>query len=314
MEALEKYLGRFADLHRNARAGMGYAPHKPVLLLAVLDEVERGGIQDNLVVINPELVASFRAYWRALVPSDTWQERMVYPFRYLLQDGFWELVLNGEPLTSKELGDPTSINQLKAKIDGARFTPDLWQILQDRVAVNALRTLLLRTYFDATRQDVQARMPADVLEYESAKLIENAQSKFRVRKVRETQDDSGYFVRHALFPRVIKSLYNERCAVCGLAARSSAGALIVDAVHIMPFYLFHNDDPRNGLALCKNHHWAFDAGWFAISEGYKVVASRHLENDSGFLTVGTPLYLPSSPKLAPALDALKWHNANIFLQ
>jgi putative restriction endonuclease len=27
----------------------------------------------------------------------------------------------------------------------------------------------------------------------------------------------------------------------------------------------------NGLALCKNHHWAFDHGWFGVDEDYRIV-------------------------------------------
>lgn len=314
MEVLSKYFGIFANLHRHGKAGAGYAPHKPILLLSVLDEIERGSVRDNLITITPELVATFRSYWRTLVAPGSWQERMVYPFRYLLQDGFWDLVLDGESLTAKQLGDPTSLNQLAAKIDGARLAPDLWELLQDRVAVNALRVHLLKTYFDTSPEVVKPQLPTDALEYEAHRLIENAQSKFRTRKVRETNDDSGYFVRHALFPRVIRSLYSDRCAVCGLAVRSDKGDLIVDANHIMPFHLFHNDDPRNGLALCKNHHWGFDAGWFTISNDYKVKLSPRLQNSSGFLTADVSIYLPTSPQLAPAHDALAWHLANVFLK
>ena len=145
---LSLYLGLFANLHRHSRGGMGYAPHKPVLLLAVLDEVERGAVVNNLIVIIPELAATFRAYWNALVPAATWKQRMVYPFRYLIQDGFWELVRDNQVLTAKELGDPTSINQLAALIDGAHFAPDLWELLQDKTALSALRSQLLQTYFN----------------------------------------------------------------------------------------------------------------------------------------------------------------------
>jgi putative restriction endonuclease len=89
IDLLSKYVGLLGNLHRNHHAKKGYAPHKPILLLAVLDEVESGNIDNNLIVVTPELVASFRAYWRVLVPQGVWIERMVYPFRYLVQEGWW---------------------------------------------------------------------------------------------------------------------------------------------------------------------------------------------------------------------------------
>lgn len=310
--AFSLYFGLLANLHRHSKGAAGYAPHKPVLLLAVLDEIERGAVVNNLIEITPELVATFRAYWTALVPSDTWKQRMVYPFRYLLQDGFWELVRDNDSLTAKELGDPTSINQLTALIDGARLAPDLWELLQDKAALNALRSHLLQTYFNATPADTKARMPANALDYEVEKLIAEAKSKFRIKKAKETADDNGYFVRHSLFPRVIRSLYDQSCAVCGLSAHSDKGGL-VEAAHIMPFYVFHNDDPRNGIAFCKNHHWGFDAGWYSITDDYKLVVSQRLQSAMGYIVAGASLHLPASPDLAPAHEALAWHRLNKFL-
>src|ERR1051326_7352188 len=124
LNALPKYISLFGNLHRNFVAKKGYAPHKPILLLAVLDEIERGNIELNLIQITPELVASFRAYWRTLVPPGTWVERLVYPFRYLVRDGFWELVLNGVPQSVQTLGDPTSLHELAGLIDGAQLASD----------------------------------------------------------------------------------------------------------------------------------------------------------------------------------------------
>ena len=42
-ETLSKYLNSFGNLHRN----LGVAPHKPVLLLSILDEIDQGHIREN---------------------------------------------------------------------------------------------------------------------------------------------------------------------------------------------------------------------------------------------------------------------------
>lgn len=312
-QVLSKYLHLFGSLHANRSKDKGAAPHKPILLLSLLDEIERGHITSNFVPITLELTAAFRSNWRALAPSG-WRERLVYPFRYLVKDGFWELVKDGAPQTTKEVGDPVTINELREKIDGGRFAPDLWGMLQDRTTLNAFRAHVVQTYFGLTIADGQPRLAEDPVRYEVEKLKAEAQGKFRIRHVRETRDETGYFVRHALFPKVVKSLYNETCAVCELSVHTDKGSGIVDAAHIMPFGLFHNDDPRNGIALCKNHHWGFDAGWFTATDDYKLLVSPHLQNGLTYVTAGSPLRLPEEAVYAPDSAALAWHRDTKFLK
>jgi len=312
LNILNKYITLFGNLHRHPKAGLGYAPHKPILLLALLDEVERGNIAENLVRIRPELVASFCSYWRVLVPAGQWQERMVYPFRYLIQEGFWELTRGGIRLTSKELGDPTSLSQLNLMIDGGRFAADLWDLLQDRAAIHTLRTHLLRTYFDTTQAEVQPQLPDRPIDYEIERLILEAQSRFRPAAVREKADD-GYYVRHALFPQVIKSLYRDACAVCRIKVHTDQEG-IVEAAHILPFRRFHNDDPRNGIAMCRNHHWGFDAGGFSITEEYRLIVSPRLLQAEGYVTLGMTICLPEKREYAPAPQALAWHREHVYLR
>jgi len=70
----------------------------------------------------------------------------------------------------------------------------------------------------------------------------------------------------------VRKLYGYRCCVCGLDARGTGdGGSIVDAAHIVPKADGGPDDPRNGLALCKNHHWAYDHGLFRIDPETRTV-------------------------------------------
>ncbi|MES2460160.1 MAG: HNH endonuclease [Armatimonadota bacterium] len=289
----------------------GLAPHKPLLLLALLDEIQRGAYPSGLIVPTPELVAVFRAYWQSLGPFPGWQPRMDNPFRYLYRDGFWNFLVGGVPVTPEDR--PYTLHQISRDFDGVRLAPDLWLLLQDRAAVSALRKQLLDVCFHRKEADVQKVPVAKVLDYEVEKLKAEAQSKFRVRKVREGSDD-GYFVRHALFPRVIKNLYKDQCCVCRIAPHVTGKSGIVDAAHILPFAEFHYDDPRNGLALCKNHHYGFDQGWFGITETYKVVVSPQLRNAPAYIEPGTEILLPEDTLYHPDYTALKWQYDNKFLK
>ncbi len=71
----------------------------------------------------------------------------------------------------------------------------------------------------------------------------------------------------ARFRRAVREAYRSTCFVCGLClpplgSHSNPG---VDAAHILPWAQFDLDHVRNGVCLCKLHHWAFDEGLIEIS-------------------------------------------------
>lgn len=77
-------------------------------------------------------------------------------------------------------------------------------------------------------------------------------------------------VRRAAFTLAVRRLYEYRCAVCGSGLRGPKGEPEVEAAHIFPKRLRGSDDLRNGICLCRLHHWAFDVGWFDIADDYTV--------------------------------------------
>jgi len=307
---LDEYIRRFSNLHRAALRGGGHAPHKPILLLALLGEIESGGVTENCINLSGPLVVRFCSYWEALVPSVKPSRGIIYPFRYLIHEGFWELVRDGQPLTPADLGHPTSIGQLTSAIDYGRFTADLWFLLQKHTARIRLRDCLLTTYFGVVESPAVA-LPANPMSYQIERLKVESQARFRSRWVSEPREDK-YFVRHTLFPAVIRSLYDDACAVCRVHA-SAGSASVVEAAHILPFSEFHNDDPRNGLALCKNHHWAFDQGAITVGSDYTVKVSRQLATAGGFVPRHARLMLPADANCFPAAEALAWHRENRWL-
>ena len=40
-----------------------------------------------------------------------------------------------------------------------------------------------------------------------------------------------------------------------------------------------SDDVRNGIALCKLHHWAFDSGWFSLSDDHEILVKDASERN-----------------------------------
>lgn len=66
--------------------------------------------------------------------------------------------------------------------------------------------------------------------------------------------------RDRAFRELVLEAYDGTCAICGANRRSPDGTPEVEAAHIYPRSENGRDDVRNGLALCRLHHWAFDTG------------------------------------------------------
>ena len=240
-----------------------------------------------------------------------WQDRIATPFLHLTSDNFWELVKNGDKVTLQQFGTGVSVRQLQTMVDGGSFAGDLWNLLSDAVARRTLRRILLTTYFPQHEIELQSADTQNPLDAEAERLIAAADRPFRI-KINQKEIDSdgadGSYVRSAVFPRVIKNLYGATCAVCGMDVRNGqSDSLLIDAAHVVPFFVSHNDDPRNGLALCRNHHAGFDHGWYGVAENYKLVVSPRLVQSIPYVRAGEPLRLPSITKYAPAKEALAWH-------
>lgn len=121
--------------------------------------------------------------------------------------------------------------------------------------------------------------------------------------------------RSQAFSRRLLPLYEHRCAVCGSAHGAANGTTEAEAAHIVPRGLKGADDARNGLALCRSHHWAFDRGLFGIRPNRRVVvrpaAAADARNSHLVPYDGQLIRNPANAALQPALNALAWHLANI---
>jgi putative restriction endonuclease len=125
-------------------------------------------------------------------------------------------------------------------------------------------------------------------------------------------------LRSAAFRGVIMRLYDYTCAACQLRIITLNGASAVDAAHIIPFSESHDDGIGNGLALCKLHHWAFDAGLIAIDDHYKLMISPAFEEKGCEALLlknlqTRKILLPPQRPFFPSLHSMRWHRHHKFL-
>ena len=123
--------------------------------------------------------------------------------------------------------------------------------------------------------------------------------------------------RSRAFQTRLVVLYGGKCALCGCALARPDGKSEAEAAHIVSRSLKGTDDARNGLLLCRAHHWAFDQGLISLDDQRRVIISPKCQviavNQSLLPLAGQQSAVPQAHNLAPDLTAIAWHRANIFL-
>lgn len=94
-------------------------------------------------------------------------------------------------------------------------------------------------------------------------------------------------------------------------------ALHYPFVHLRSSGFWHVKFMDNGISLCKNHHWAFDLGWFSIDDNYRILVGQGLDDDSPHARSIQDFHhelivLPDNEQHFPRLESLKWHRDNKF--
>jgi putative restriction endonuclease len=113
-------------------------------------------------------------------------------------------------------------------------------------------------------------------------------------------------VRDASFARVVKDAYDQTCAFTGLRIRNGGGTSEVEAAHILPVAEHGPDSPRNGLALSRTVHWAFDRHLLSMGDDGRTLVSEQLPDEFRRL-VRERVRLPADPRLRPHPQFLDRH-------
>lgn len=304
---LAYYCKRFSELNVSNSSKKGNANYKPILLLSVIDIIAQGFITENCIPISDNLINTFNSYWN-LLGSPAYKGGLHYPFFHLQSEGFWHLEFNPE---DKLRLQPKTTNKLKESVQYAYFDDELFDLLQEQNSRQEIIDTIVASWFSANRKEIEdiLKVNQNLQNYTSDELENlDAQPKVVLRKS---------VVRNAFFRKAVVHIYDYRCVFCRLKVMRKIAQNIVDGAHIKPFSQFYDSRINNGISLCKNHHWAFDQGWFAIDDNYQIIVASDLEEESphGKLMKnfhGEVILLPDLEQYLPRLDALQWHRTNVF--
>jgi len=142
-------------------------------------------------------------------------------------------------------------------------------------------------------------------------------------QVRETRPEylTKRETRERVFRQIILEEYKHVCVVCHskffLKLHEIEPIIEAEAAHIIPVKAQGPDDPRNGLSLCRRHHWSFDKGLFTVTEDREIEVSSsvlHAERQKFDLEEydGKPIISPAHEIYQPHEKALYWHKQNVF--
>ena len=311
---LSYYAEKFTEL--GVDRAHGVAPHQPILLLSVIEQFERSKISHNQIYLTPDLIATFLKYWSNLVTSDHHSD-ISLPFFHLAgkkKIKFWHLMPN--PGFEAVIASGTKIKGLSALRNTVKYAyldDELYECLQDTSSRLRLSEALVKKWFPANSQQLKRLYTVNELDIIQLKLFEKGGAIYTAEDIK---DQEKTFVRNAAFRRNIISLYEQRCALCRLKIVSRDNQNIVDGAHIKPFSEFRDDLFDNGLSLCKNHHWAFDRGWFGINDDYRIIVPDdrlHEETPTDMRSLqdfdGETILLPNQETYNPRIDSLQWHRS-----
>ena len=321
MSPLATFIQRLTSLRVDSQPqadGKVESPYKPALLLAVLDGIEGnadGQIVDNRIYITAALIAAFKAYCELLRPGPAYAAApFQLPFFHLQGRNdakrFWHLHPKpGRELVLTSANSVRSFAHLRDVIDYASLDPQLWTLLQQPAPREAIRQALLARYFPLTRQLYRPQAGQQKLDDLGQQMLQESPATYQ--RLIDLGDEAEVFLRGRTFVQQVLRAYQHTCAVSGLQLLTTTGAApLLDACHIVPWALTHDDTIGNGLALCPNLHRAFDRKLFYIDDEYRVRVSPEFGELSGAnygvrRFDGKPLRLPQEVKWRPRLENLR---------
>ena len=320
---VDYYRYAFSSLNVGGGKLADKAPHKPVLLLTVLQAYEAGLLTTNQIPITPELTSLFKSTWNQLVRTEH-TLGFALPFFHLKNEkgNWWELIANPGCESWVQYGKLNTFSSLSMAVACAQIDPKLATLLLHEETRAILQQTILSTYFpQQTVYPIGADDPH--LHELKRELLHDSPADYRtkMKHMKTRLDPETYqidvFSRDTLFRREVVRLYDDTCCITGLRVSAPYAFSMVDACHIVPFHKTFNNHPTNGIALCPNLHRAFDKGAIAVDSEYRVLVSpTFVENEHSAYRlgalVGKPISLPVDSRYRPDPDAFAWHRAHTF--
>lgn len=297
---LEQLQARFADL-RQAPAGGGRAPHKPLLILWMLGRYQNGRTADAPF---SEVREPLAALLRDFGPPISGQPDIVNPFWRLQNDrgAIWQVRSTDGGRVAETVAPPT-VGQLVRNGVTGNFTSDIRTAFEtNRAYIGAIAGSLLAAHFPPSlHEDICGRVGLEI-----------------AGGIPEPPEDPSN-PRAPEFRRRVIRAYEYRCAITGWDLRLGDSLAGLEAAHIRWHTAGGPCTEPNGLALNALHHKLFDLGAFTLStdDTPLVLVSQEAHGGDAVRDMllrwhRQPIRKPQDTRFRPARDFIAWHQREVF--
>jgi putative restriction endonuclease len=312
-DTLQHYAFKFKTLRRRITRH-GKVPHKPLLLLAIMDEVEAGNITSNKIQLTPELVVAFKENWALLVETPHSSDIML-TFFFFTEEKYWKLKSRtGTKMTQL----PPDFKTFTKSLDYAQIDQELFELFLNVDNHNYLKDVLLDNHFPRTKETYLTRKKSGsgyMLDLEK-KFLDGSRGDF-ISLLLDTDQEGSFFIRRGMFNKLVPKAYDYCCCITGIKAIPTDDFSMVKACHIRPISAHGTEEITNGLALSHNLQMAFDKGWITVTSDYKVLVSSSFAEDEQIdynlkELHGRKIMLPVREDHYPDREHLTWHGEMVW--
>lgn len=158
---LEYYIYCFQNMNCARMKGQ-VAPHKSMMLLAVMRGIELRELTNGFVPVNERMKALFENCWKKYVgDSPVFNPVFSTPFFHLDYEPFWTLLKRPEWEEKREY---SSFQTLRKNYFGAMMPGDLWEYMMNDSSRKLLRRALLEKYIPEWTPEEKGANPGIVAE------------------------------------------------------------------------------------------------------------------------------------------------------
>jgi len=224
--------------------------------------------------------------------------------KYKISDKIY-FKLNLFPVLSK---DNQNYNRLNKFLLDTKSSKSLNHLLVDLENIE-----FLRSEININSEKIISDDTIEIMSKNQKHLFDNLEK--ITEQVKEVPSDETGLIKSNNFRDIVLFAYMNKCAITRKAINYEALSNL-EAAHIMPQSHNGPNAVPNGMALCRDLHWAFDKGFFTIkySKGDYVVEVHKNTLDNELLKEidGIKIFKPSDPRFRLHSNALEYHQKHIF--
>lgn len=141
---LDNYITEIKAMRRANVKGQ-LAPHKPILLLSVIELVRKGHCLVNRISPDSELSAEFRSQWEKYVPEDSpFRCTLAMPYYHMRSEPFWSLVVSK---TYAEHQEYSTMDAIRDSFECAVIDDDLFFMIYNATTRDILEKEIISFFF-----------------------------------------------------------------------------------------------------------------------------------------------------------------------